>query len=94
MRRILLTVAYDGTAYSGWQRQDNAPSVQETLENALSELLKEEITLTGLSRTDAGVHARCNMAAMDTTRAIPAEKLPLAALQGARGGGRFFAAAL
>ena len=58
MKRILLTISYDGTAYHGWQVQPNAITVQETVQNALGELLGERPSLTGCSRTDAGVHAR------------------------------------
>ena len=54
---ILLTIAYDGTNYSGWQRQENAITIQEKLENALSTLIKHPIQVKGASRTDAGVHA-------------------------------------
>ena len=57
MKRIRLTVAYDGTAYGGWQVQPNALTVQEVLNRTLSEITKEEIHTIGASRTDAGVHA-------------------------------------
>ena len=58
-RRVLLTVSYDGTAYAGWQRQQNALAVQQVLEEALRKLTGEKtLTVTGSSRTDAGVHAR------------------------------------
>ena len=58
MKRILLTISYDGTAYHGWQVQPNGITVQETVQNALNELLGGKTALTGCSRTDAGVHAR------------------------------------
>ena len=58
MKRILLTISYDGTAYHGWQVQPNGITVQETVQNALERLLGERPALTGCSRTDAGVHAR------------------------------------
>ncbi|MEE1238401.1 MAG: tRNA pseudouridine(38-40) synthase TruA [Acutalibacteraceae bacterium] len=58
MKRILLTISYDGTAYHGWQVQPNGITVQETVQNALYKLLDERPALTGCSRTDAGVHAR------------------------------------
>lgn len=58
MKRILLTLGYDGTAYHGWQIQPNAVSVQETVQNALFKLLGGFHGVTGCSRTDAGVHAR------------------------------------
>ena len=77
-KRYLLTVAYDGTAYCGWQAQKNGPSVQETLEAALSRLLGTFTRVTGASRTDAGVHAQGQRAHFDADTGIPAEKLPFA----------------
>ncbi len=74
MRRILLVVAYDGTSYSGWQVQQNAVSIQGTIDKALSEWLGEEIHTIGASRTDAGVHALGNVAVFDTESRIPGEK--------------------
>ena len=73
-RRIRLTVSYDGTAYAGWQRQRNAPSVQETLERALHSLTGEQAAIVGASRTDAGVHALGQVAHFDTRSRIPPEK--------------------
>ena len=55
--RYKITLSYDGTSFSGWQIQPNAPSIQESLQHVLGVLLKEEITVTGAGRTDAGVHA-------------------------------------
>ena len=55
---MLLTISYDGTAYHGWQVQPNGITVQETVQNALCELMGVRPALTGCSRTDAGVHAR------------------------------------
>ena len=55
--RYVLTVAYDGTEYAGWQRQKNAISVQETLEEAIFSALGFRVKITGSGRTDAGVHA-------------------------------------
>ena len=66
MRRIKLTVAYDGTNYCGWQIQPNGITVEEVLNRALSRLTGEELRVTGASRTDAGVHARGNIAVFDT----------------------------
>ncbi|MCD7738901.1 MAG: tRNA pseudouridine(38-40) synthase TruA [Lachnospiraceae bacterium] len=74
-KRVLLRVAYDGTAYHGWQKQQNGVTIQETLEETLTGLLREKITVTGASRTDAGVHALCNIAVFDTGARIPAEKI-------------------
>ena len=57
MQNLKLTIAYDGTHYAGWQRQKNAPSVQETIEKVLERILRQKIRLIGASRTDAGAHA-------------------------------------
>ena len=78
MRRIMLRVAYDGTAYVGWQKQDNGTAVEEVLNNALKELTGEDIAVTGASRTDAGVHALDNVAVFDTETRIPADKFAFA----------------
>ncbi len=72
--RILLTVAYDGTAYSGFAAQEGRQTIAGTLESVLSELTGEEIAITGASRTDAGVHAYGNLAVFDTTSVIPPER--------------------
>ena len=74
MKRIKLTVAYDGTNYCGWQIQPNGVTVQEVLEGALGDLLKEEIHIMGASRTDAGVHALGNVAVFDTGARMPGDK--------------------
>ncbi len=58
MKRMLLTISYDGTAYHGWQVQPNGITVQQTMQDALEKLLGERPAVTGCSRTDAGVHAR------------------------------------
>ena len=75
MKRIKLVVAYDGTAYHGWQVQPNGRTIERELNRALSELLQEEIQVIGASRTDSGVHALCNVAVFDTQARIPAEKI-------------------
>ncbi len=76
MKRILLTLEYDGTNYSGWQRQYNGLAVQQVLEEALSAACREKIAVTGASRTDAGVHALGQAAHFDTNCGIPPEKFP------------------
>lgn len=55
--RYFINLAYKGTAYHGWQSQPNAPSVQQTLEEALCKILRAECPLTGCGRTDTGVHS-------------------------------------
>ena len=77
-KRIKLVVAYDGTAYHGWQVQPNAVTVEGVLNEKLTELLGEEITVTGASRTDAGVHSLGNVAVFDTETRIPADKISYA----------------
>ena len=66
MRRIKLIVAYDGTNYCGWQVQPNGITVQEVLNQALSDLFAKKTACIGASRTDAGVHALGNVAVFDT----------------------------
>ncbi len=76
--RILLKVSYDGSGYYGWQRQNNFITVQQRLEEALSELLKQDITVRGASRTDTGVHSLGQRAVFRAETTIPLEKLPYA----------------
>lgn len=78
MKRVKLVVAYDGTKYCGWQVQPNAVTVAGVINKALSELLGEEITIMGASRTDAGVHAMGNVAVFDTNNRIPGNKVSYA----------------
>ena len=83
MRRIKMIIAYDGTDYSGWQIQDNSPTIEGEVRAALENLLndmseKREVELIGASRTDAGVHAEGNVAVFDTEVQMPAEKFAYA----------------
>jgi tRNA pseudouridine38-40 synthase len=71
MYTILLTIAYDGTNYSGWQVQPNGLAVQQVVEDALEQLLGERVQVRSSGRTDAGVHARGMVAAFTTCRDIP-----------------------
>lgn len=77
-KRICLTVAYDGTAYCGFQEQKNGRTIEGELNRALRELTGEEIRVIGASRTDAGVHGLCNRAVFDTISRIPGEKFSYA----------------
>lgn len=80
-KRILLTIAYDGTEYAGWQKQkyDTVKTVQGTLECACKKLFGQQyIELIGASRTDAGVHAIGQRAVIDVETSIPAKKIPFA----------------
>lgn len=76
--RVCLTVAYDGTNYHGWQFQPNGVTIESVLNQALSDLLGEEIIVIGASRTDSGVHSLGNVAVFDTNSKIPAEKISYA----------------
>jgi len=67
MPRYFIQMAYDGTDYNGWQVQPNGKTVQQIMENALTILLKEEISVTGAGRTDTGVHASFFVTHFDTT---------------------------
>lgn len=78
-RNLKLTVAYDGSGYHGFQRQENANTVQQVLEERLSLLLKEDIRLFGAARTDAGVHAYGQVVNIHTKNPIPVERIPPAA---------------
>ena len=75
-KKVLLTLEYDGTAYAGWQRQINGLAVQQVLEEALASACGHPVTVTGASRTDAGVHAIGQKAHFDTDCSIPPEKYP------------------
>ena len=73
--RYFVWFGYDGAAYHGWQIQPNGNSVQEELQRGLSTLLREEISVTGAGRTDAGVHARVMVAHFDTEKALDCRQL-------------------
>ena len=77
-KRIMLTVAYEGTNYCGWQLQPNGITIEEVLNAKLTELLGEPITVIGASRTDSGVHSYGNVAVFDTDTRIPSEKISYA----------------
>lgn len=77
-KRVKLTVAYDGTAYCGWQIQPNGITVEEVLNKKISKLTGEEIRIIGASRTDSGVHALGNVAVFDTESSIPPERMAYA----------------
>lgn len=75
---ILLTVAYDGTNFFGWQKQEGKKTVQKDLEDAISSLFKKPVNIRGGSRTDRGVHANGQIALLKEQTNIPIQKLPLA----------------
>jgi len=75
MRNIRIELAYEGTDFSGWQRQPDRPTVQGCLEAALARILGEPPQLYGSGRTDAGVHASGQVANFKTCSAIPPRNL-------------------
>lgn len=68
--RYFIEIAYDGTPFHGWQRQPNASSVQQTIEEALATMTRTTIPITGAGRTDTGVHARRTYAHFDIAEPI------------------------
>ena len=75
MSRYKLTIEYDGARYAGWQRQDNARTVQQALEEAALALNGEPTIVTGAGRTDSGVHALGQVAHIDLAKPLPAGKV-------------------
>ena len=88
-RNLLLTIAYDGSGFSGWQRQPNARTVQGELERVLSQIMGKPIQINGTSRTDAGVHALGQRASFRGEFGIPTDRIQTAAnhLLAGRSGG-------
>jgi tRNA pseudouridine38-40 synthase len=75
MRRIKLTISYDGTDYFGWQVQPDLPTIQSQLERVLREIEKRPVHVAGSGRTDAGVHAMAQVAAVSIENPIPVANL-------------------
>ncbi|MCK8826208.1 tRNA pseudouridine(38-40) synthase TruA [Natroniella acetigena] len=78
MRNLKCTVAYDGTSYHGFQRQDNAVTIQGEIEKALQQLIKKEVEIIGASRTDAKVHAQSQVFNCQIESSIPTDRFALA----------------
>ena len=78
MKNIFLKVSYDGTNYCGWQKQNNAVSIQQTLEKAISNITREDIELIASGRTDSGVHALGQICNFKTGSNIPSQKFAYA----------------
>ncbi|MBQ9516933.1 MAG: tRNA pseudouridine(38-40) synthase TruA [Eubacterium sp.] len=78
MKRLLITIKYDGTSYHGWQVQQNALSVQEEFQNAVEKVFLKRLDVKGCSRTDSGVHANMYCLTLDTDMNITDEGVVLA----------------
>lgn len=77
-RNIKLTIAYDGTHYSGWQFQKNANTIQAVMEAKLGEITGHKVNLTGSGRTDSGVHAKAQVANFKTSSKLPLKNIWMA----------------
>src|SRR5579872_7403430 len=75
MRRIKIIISYDGTDYHGWQVQPGLATIQGTLERVISEIEGAPVQVAGSGRTDAGVHALAQVAAMSIANPIPIDNL-------------------
>jgi tRNA pseudouridine38-40 synthase len=75
MTRFRLTIEFDGRNYMGWQRQDHGPTIQQAIEEAMAEVVREKVVLHAAGRTDAGVHAYAMTAHVDVEREISAFRL-------------------
>jgi len=75
LRTVKLTIAYEGSLYSGWQIQPNATTIQEVLQKAVHEVTQENNNVIGAGRTDAGVHALGQVASFRTEKGIPLKKI-------------------
>ena len=78
MKRFLITIQYDGTAYHGWQVQTNALTVQEEFQNAVEKVFGSRLDVKGCSRTDSGVHANMYCLTLDTDMSITPEGVVMA----------------
>lgn len=78
MRNLLLTISYDGSAYHGWQVQENAVTVQEVFQSTVKKVFSKNIDIKGCSRTDSGVHANNYCLSFKTEKNIPNENIVLA----------------
>lgn len=78
MRNIKLTISYDGTNYRGWQLQKNGPTVQAEIEKAVKKVFRKDCRVHGAGRTDAGVHAKAQVAHFKTSIGIGIENIPAA----------------
>ncbi len=76
--RLKALIAYDGTSYCGWQIQKGQPTIQSAIQNALEEICRKPVDVTGAGRTDSGVHARGQVAHFDWNHSLPPDKLVLA----------------
>ena len=75
MRNLKMFLEYDGTAYCGWQRQQNGTSIQQVLEESVCRIIQEEVSIIASGRTDAGVHAVNQVASLKVDSLLPIDKI-------------------
>lgn len=76
MRNFMLTLSYDGSRYHGWQRQGNTENtIQQRLESALSRVLSQPVEISGSGRTDAGAHAKMQVASFKADTVLTADEI-------------------
>ena len=75
MPKFKITVEYDGTEFVGWQRQENGPSIQSSIEDAIKKITSETVNVFGAGRTDSGVHARGQVAHFELSKKISLDNI-------------------
>ena len=75
MKNVLLKIEYDGTSYHGWQKQTNTETIEQSIQSVLGIIFQSEITLRACSRTDAGVHAKGQLATISIPDDFPLQRL-------------------
>ena len=74
MAKYKIIVEYDGTDFVGWQKQENGPSIQSSLEDAIKKITSETVSVFGAGRTDSGVHAKGQVAHFEFSKNISLDK--------------------
>ena len=75
MAKYKIIIEYDGTDFVGWQKQENGPSIQSSLEDAIKKITSETVNVFGAGRTDSGVHAKGQVAHFEFSKNIPLDNI-------------------